>query len=106
MARELKAMARDVSKLDLDALVEPIAPDGRGRARAVSELERSLNQMRLQLLEDTRALRLAAHEANAERDAANQANEAKTRFLANVSHELRIPQQSVSGYGSLRAETP
>jgi len=106
MARQLKAMAHDVSKLDLDALVEPIAPEGNRRARAVSELEQSLNQMRLQLLEDTRALRLAAHEANVERDAASQANEAKTRFLANVSHELRIPLQSVSGYGSLLADTP
>lgn len=106
MASQLTAMARDVSKLDLDALVEPIAPEGNRRARAISELEGSLNQMRLQLLDDTRALRLAAHEANAERDAANQANEAKTRFLANVSHELRIPLQSVSGYGSLLADTP
>ena len=102
----LRTIARQANQLDLDTLVEPITADKGPRPAALSELERALNHMRLQLLEDTRALRQAAHDAEAERDASHQANEAKTRFLANISHELRIPLQSVSGYGSLLADTP
>ena len=104
-ARQLRALAEQAARLDLDTLVEPVTSGG-ARGEAVSELERGLNRMRLQLLEDTRALRQAAHDAQAERDAANKASEVKSRFLANVSHQLRIPLQSVSGYGSLLADTP
>ncbi len=106
MTRQLRTVANQAGKLGLDTLVEPVTSGGDRSAKAVSTLEQSLNAMRLQLLEDTRALRLSAHEAYSERDAANQANEAKTRFLANISHELRIPLQSVSGYASLLADTP
>ncbi|NWO06130.1 MAG: response regulator [Alteromonadaceae bacterium] len=106
MAQQLHTMARQVRELDLDTLVEPVSPGQGRRARPVSELERALNTMRLQLLERARALRQNAHQASIERDQALQANEAKTRFLANISHELRIPLQSVSGYGSLLADTP
>lgn len=74
--------------------------------KAMTHQVDTLNQKHQQLLEEARALRETAREAQAGRDAANQANEAKTRFLANVSHELRIPLQSVSGYGSLLADTP
>ena len=106
MSNQLHTMARQVRNLKLDTLVEPISPGQGRRARPVSELEQALNTNRLQLLEQARALRQNAHEAGIERDQALQANEAKTRFLANISHELRIPLQSVSGYGSLLADTP
>ncbi|GHD54129.1 Signal transduction histidine kinase [Marinobacter persicus] len=106
MAKQLQTMASQVRKLDLVTLVEPVTP-GRGRREpSVSELEKALNTMRLKLLERARALRQSAHETGVERDEALKANEAKTRFLANISHELRIPLQSVSGYGSLLADTP
>jgi len=105
-ARQLRALAEQAGNLNLDTLVEPITSGGGARGKAVSGLERGLNRMRLQLLEDTRALRQTAHDAQAERDAAHNASEAKSRFLANISHELRIPLQSVSGYGSLLADTP
>lgn len=35
-----------------------------------------------------------------------RANHAKNQFLANVSHELRIPLQSVLGYANLLSDTP
>ncbi|HET8848521.1 MAG TPA: response regulator, partial [Marinobacter sp.] len=69
-------------------------------------LEQALNKMRLQILEDTRSLRQTTLQTQSERDDAIRANHAKNRFLANVSHELRIPLQSVLGYANLLGDTP
>lgn len=106
VSRQLKTLANRARTLRLDTLVEPVTVGEDRRGKTVSELEQSLNTMQLQLLEDVRSLRQTAHEAQIERDDALKANEAKSRFLANISHELRIPLQSVSGYGSLLADTP
>ncbi len=62
--------------------------------------------MRLQILEDTRSLRQTTIQSQGERDEAVRANHAKNQFLANVSHELRIPLQSVLGYANLLTDTP
>ncbi len=43
---------------------------------------------------------------NAAREAAEQANHAKSTFLANMSHELRTPMNGVIGMTSLLLETP
>lgn len=41
-----------------------------------------------------------------ERDAAKQANELKSRFLATVTHELRTPLAAIDGYNRIIAERP
>src|SRR5690554_8204328 len=70
------------------------------------ELEYAIVRMRLQILEDTRSLRQDTLKSRDERDEAIRANHAKNQFLANVSHELRIPLQSVLGYANLLTDTP
>lgn len=107
LSRHLETMADYAARLNLDALIEPLRlrrkpprlPD------ELSELEHALNTMRLQLLEDTRSLRQSNIQSQGERDEAVKANHAKNQFLANVSHELRIPLQSVLGYASLLSDT-
>lgn len=55
------------------------------------------------LLETEVALRTS--ELIQARDAALEANKHKSEFLANVTHELRTPLQSILGYSELIAET-
>ncbi|MBY6104664.1 response regulator [Marinobacter nauticus] len=108
LSRHLETMADYAAKLNLDALVEPLKLRRRNPSRPdeLSELEQALNKMRLQILEDTRSLRQTNIQTQGERDEAIRANHAKNQFLANVSHELRIPLQSVLGYANLLTDTP
>ncbi len=107
LSRHLEAMSRYAARLNLDALIEPLQLKRRPLKHPdeLSEMEQALNTMRLQLLEDTRSLRQTTIQSQGERDEAVKANHAKNQFLANVSHELRIPLQSVLGYASLLSDT-
>lgn len=60
----------------------------------VDNLEQTVAQRTSALEESNRRL-------SAARDAAEEANKAKSNFLANISHELRSPMQLVSGYAEL-----
>ncbi len=108
LSRHLETIADYAARLNLDALIEPLQLKRRPPKRGdeLSELEQALNTMRLQLLEDTRSLRQTSAQSQDERDEAVRANHAKNQFLANVSHELRIPLQSVLGYANLLSDTP
>ena len=108
LSRHLEAMADYAARLNLDALVDPLKLKRKARTTPdeLSELEQALNKMRLQILEDTRSLRQTTIQSQGERDEAVRANHAKNQFLANVSHELRIPLQSVLGYANLLTDTP
>lgn len=107
LSRHLETMADYAARLNLDALVEPLQLRRKPPRKPdeLSELEQALNKMRLQILADTHSLRQNTIKNQGERDAAIRANHAKNQFLANVSHELRIPLQSVLGYGNLLADT-
>lgn len=52
----------------------------------------------------TRALLRARDEAQTARAAAEEANRAKTMFLATASHELRTPLNHIIGYGEMLEE--
>nr|WP_242634336.1 response regulator [Marinobacter salicampi] len=107
LSRHLEAIADYAARLNLDALIEPLRLRRRKPRTPdeLSELEQSLNTMRLQLLEEARSLRQSSLQSQGERDEAIRANDAKNLFLANISHELRTPLQSVLGYASLLADT-
>jgi signal transduction histidine kinase/DNA-binding response OmpR family regulator len=107
LTRHLETMADYAARLNLDALVDPLQLKRKppGTPDELTELEQALNKMRLQILEDTQSLRQTTIQSQGERDEAIRANLAKNQFLANISHELRIPLQSVLGYASLLAET-
>ncbi len=71
------------------------------RSAAESNLAESNTRLR-----DTNAeLARTVAEAEAQREAAVQANQAKTAFLGNMSHDLRTPLQGILGFLSLLSET-
>lgn len=107
LSRHLAALSASTGQLSLDALAEPLALRRPPPARPdqLAELEQALNRMRERLLEEARGLRQDSLAAREERDEAMRANHAKNLFLASVSHELRIPLQSVLGYAGLLLDT-
>ncbi|KAJ3014578.1 hypothetical protein HKX48_005083, partial [Thoreauomyces humboldtii] len=105
--RRLRTLALEFSSGDLDTR----APVGRGRfPDEILELNLAFNTMAAQLSsqydsldnkvkERTKALEAAKMEAD-------DANAAKSAFLANITHELRTPLNGIIGLSALLAETP
>ena len=73
------------------------------RMNTISGLNRELER---QVRERTERLTSLTREERKARQEAEQANKAKSIFLATMSHEIRTPMNGVIGMASLLAETP
>ncbi|GIJ49488.1 hypothetical protein Val02_63740 [Virgisporangium aliadipatigenens] len=68
--------------------------------------ERDANELRGELDETNRGLMALYGELSEARTAAEQASQAKSSFLATMSHEIRSPLNAVIGFTSLLLDTP
>ena len=71
------------------------------QAAELEEVAQALEQANASLLRTNEELRERSEEALHARDEADNANSAKSQFLAAMSHELRTPLNAVLGYADL-----
>ncbi len=103
---------KDGSLLSVEVLLKPIqTPHGNITVATVLDASERVRRKEERLRNEaseraeaaatqTRLEQLARHLARA-RDEAQQASEAKTRFLASITHELRTPLNGILGYAQL-----
>jgi cell cycle sensor histidine kinase DivJ len=104
-----RALIELVTEADRPALISALAEGGRLRARGSEDPEAWID-ITLTTTADgaVHALMRDADEDHAreaaliaERDAADQANAGKSRFLAGMSHELRTPLNAIMGFSDI-----
>jgi signal transduction histidine kinase/CheY-like chemotaxis protein len=96
VVRPIRDLAQAMRDVGAGARVPPLDVSGGGELRALNE---GFNEMVAKLAAGTEELQsrvaAATHELSAQRDTAQEATAAKSRFIAAASHDLRQPLHAI-----------
>lgn len=94
--RPIRGLAAAMAELSQGKPVAPLPTHGGGEFRTLND---GFNDMAARLQADTKALQLRIEDATraliAQKDAAEEATQAKSRFIAAASHDLRQPLHAI-----------
>ncbi|RMF16023.1 MAG: response regulator [Gammaproteobacteria bacterium] len=106
VSRHLEAMATYARERDLESLEAPLVLDRR-ESRRGDELSRvvdALNTMRERVREQAGRLREVETQMREEQARTREAHRTRSLYLANMTHDIRTPMNSVMGYSALLLE--
>jgi|DewCreStandDraft_2_1066082.scaffolds.fasta_scaffold00081_57 signal transduction histidine kinase/DNA-binding response OmpR family regulator len=104
LASALEARAADLARAAQAWAAGTPVPFDDGPKDEFAPLAAALNTVQLQQAAREQALRAELEAARAEAERARKAAAQTTRFVSEVSHELRIPLTSILGFAELLAE--
>lgn len=93
-----------VTSLRLKHTINGMAEANRALTESERSLEQKVRERTAELGQKNEALEHSQHALALARDAALEANRAKSAFLANMSHELRTPLNAIIGYSEMLKE--
>ncbi len=100
LAEELRVKNRDLEKA-----VEEQQKTARELKKHRDHLDDMVRERTAELMKSNRQLEAAIEEARIQARKADEANQAKSQFLANVSHEVRTPLNAVIGFTDMLIHT-
>ena len=110
LSRPLLSIARAVARIGEGELNARVGEGGRRGHGVLAPLAHGIDDMAMRLASAREAMQARIDEATAElraqRDAAERATQAKSRFLAAASHDLRQPMQAIALFVHRLRTTP
>ncbi len=108
IVKPIRRLSDDISNFTLEKGIR-FSPVIYNREDEIGALAKSFDKLSYRLMRSYYDLKVSHDDAIDAKELAEYASEAKSDFIANISHELRTPMHSILGFsdlGKMKAESP